>query len=331
MFCLPQVQWLDFKPIIDTIIRSNSHTARILGGYGLFFACYWQNCYTDFMTVQSTKYLVQRKNSEGQALVLVLLALAVVLTIVLFVLSRSITDIAVSSSESSAVSAFSAAEAGVEQALVIGTGGSAQVGTGSYTSQVSSVGQGASSFIYPLDVNSGDSMILWLKAQDAGSSDFTGSNLKICWGKPGEYANQSVVPAIEAVVFYETVEGSPSSAKIARAAFDPNASRRASNLFDAPGSSCTVSGQSFAFQAGINLSGIPNPQFVFVRMFYNTDSAQPLAFDSTDASLFPSQGILVDSSGVSGQSSRKVQVFQGWPEIPAPFQFAIYSSTGLTK
>lgn len=283
------------------------------------------------MIVQSTKYLVQRKNSEGQALVIVLLALAVVLTIVLYVLSRSITDIAVSSSESSAVSAFSAAEAGIEQALVIGTGGSANVGSASYTSQVTNVAQGSSSFIYPVDLNSGDSMTLWLKAQSDESADYDGSSLKICWGKDGEYSNQDLVPAIETVIFYETVDGNPATVKIARAAFDPNSSRRASNSFDAAGGSCIVSDQSFAFQAGLNLESIPNPQFMLVRMFYNTDLAQPIAFDSTDEAIFPSQGILVDSSGVSGQSSRKVQVFQGWPEIPAPFQFAIYSSTGLTK
>ena len=38
-------------------------------------------------------------HNAGQALVLVLLSLAVVLTLVLFILSRTITDIAVSTSE----------------------------------------------------------------------------------------------------------------------------------------------------------------------------------------------------------------------------------------
>ena len=283
------------------------------------------------MIVQSTKYLVQRKNSEGQALVLVLLALAVVLTIVLYILSRSITDIAVSSNESEAASAFSAAEAGVEQALVIGAGGSSTVGSASYSSQVTNVAQGAAGFVYPLGINSGDSMTLWLKSQGPGSSDFNGSSLKICWGKPGEYANQNLAPAIETVLFYETISGNPATVKISRAAYDPNASRRASNSFDAPGETCTVDGQTFQFQATLNIAGIPNPQFMFVRMFYNADTAQPLAFASPDGDLFPSQGILVDSSGTAGQSSRKVQVFQGWPEIPSPFRFAVYSSTGLTK
>jgi Tfp pilus assembly protein PilX len=267
---------------------------------------------------------------SGQALVLVLLALAVVLTIVLFVLSRSITDISISSSESEAVSAFSAAEAGVEQALVIGTGGTSAVGSASYTSQVTNVAQGLTGFVYPIDLNSGDSMTLWLKSQDS-SSDFTGSNLKICWGKVGAYADQSLMPAIEAVVFYETTAGNPATARIYRAAYDPNASRRANNSFAAPDGTCEIAGQSFQFSVTLSLVGLANPQFAFVRMFYNTDTAQPIAFDSADAHLFPTQGILVDSSGTSGQSSRKVQVFQGWPEIPAPFQFAVYSSTGLTK
>lgn len=265
---------------------------------------------------------------SGQTLVLVLLALAVVLTIVLFVLSRSITDISISSSESEAVSAFSAAEAGVEQALVIGTGGTSLVGSASYTSQVTNVAQGLTGFVYPIDLNSGDSMTLWLKSQDS-SSDFTGSNLKICWGKVGAYSDQNLMPAVEAVLFYETSANNPATARIYRAAFDPNASRRANNSFAVSGGSCVIANQSFQFQATLNL-GLANPQFAFVRMFYNTDTAQPIAFGSADAQ-FPSQGILVDSSGTSGQSNRKVQVFQGWPEIPAPFQFAVYSSTGLTK
>jgi hypothetical protein len=170
---------------------------------------------------------------QGQALVLVLLAMSVVLTIVLFILSRSITDISVSSSESQSVSAFSAAEAGVERALVIGTGGSSTVGSASYISQVTSVARGASSFVYPVSLNSGDSMTLWLKSQD-GSPSFTGSKLKICWGKPGTYSNQNVIPAVEATLFYETTANNPATAKIIRSAADPNPSRRVSNSFSSP-------------------------------------------------------------------------------------------------
>lgn len=273
---------------------------------------------------------VRSTNSKGQALVLVLLALAVVLTIVLFILSRSITDISVSSNESEAVSAFSAAEAGVEQALVIGVGGSSTVGSASYTSQVTNVAQGSTGFVYPSDLNSGDSMTLWLKSQDTSPS-YTGSNLKICWGKLGAYSDQNLMPAIETVLFYETTADNPATAKIFRAAFDPNAARRSSNSFSAPGGSCVIDGKSFQFQTTLSLASLPNPQFVFVRMFYNTDTNHPVAFDSTDSHIFPTQGILISSLGVAAQSSRKVEVFQSWPEIPSSFQFAVYSSTGLAK
>lgn len=282
------------------------------------------------MLVHSTKYTVQR----GQALVLVLLSLAVVLTLVLFILSRSITDISVSSKNGEAVRAFSAAEAGVEQALVIGSASGASVpvggGDASYKASVTGVARNASGFVYPNELNSGDSMTLWLKAQDAGSSDFAGNTLKICWGKPGTYV-ESLKPAVEFILFYETTANDPSTVKIFRGAFDDNSTRRISNSFTAPGSPGSCAGQSFQFQTTLSLAGLPNPQFAIIRMFYNTDTAQPVAFDSTNASTFPSQGILVDSTGAAGQSNRRVEVFQGWPEIPNVFQLAIFSSTGITK
>lgn len=289
---------------------------------------------------------VQRGN-EGQALILVLLGLAVVLTVVLFILSRSITDVAVSSSQSQSVSAFSAAEAGVEQALVIGTGGNSSVGSASYTSQVTNVGQNNTSFIYPVELNSGDAMTLFLKSQDS-SPDFTGSGVKICWGKLGSYSDQNLEPAVEAVVFYETTASDPSTVKIFRKAYDPYSNRAtvgvggaSNNGFSAPDNSngtCSVSGQAFQFQASLSLSGLPNPQFAYVRMYYNSDTSHPIAFaDSLGSHNFPTQGILVDSSGTAGgtasepQSVRKVEVFQSWPEVPSVFQSSVYSSTGLTK
>jgi len=280
--------------------------------------------------------VVRRKNSEGQALVLVLLALAVVLTIVLFILSRSITDISVSSSQSQSVSAFSAAEAGVEQALVIGsaTGASTSVGVGgaSYTTNVTNVASGATSFVFPLELNSGDNMTLWLKSQDSSSS-FTGPNIKICWGSAGTSSSVDTTPAIEVVLFYETTDNDPATTKIYRAVVDPNSSRISSNSFTVAGGACNISGQSFAFSTTISgLTTLGTPQFAFVRMFYNTGTAQPIAFDSTDSThTFPSQGIMVDSTGLAGQSTRRVSVFQSWPEIPDLFQFPIYSSTGITK
>lgn len=272
---------------------------------------------------------MRHARESGQALVLVLLSLAVVVTVVLYVLSRSVTDISVSSRESQSVSAFSAAEAGVEQALVIGSGsgGNVSIGDASYNAQVSDVANGSRSFIYPVELNSGDSMILWFKSPDGGS--FNGNTVRVCWGKSSSL--NSTTPAIEMSIVYETSSGNPATARVSRVTADPYSGRNPPNSFDSSSFGHTISGQSFPFCKTISLSGIPNPQFAYIKMFYNTNTSQPIAFDSTNFSVFPSQGIVVDSSGTAGEANRKVEVFQGWPEVPGVFLSGIYSPSGLTK
>lgn len=275
--------------------------------------------------------LMKKVTEAGQALVLVLLSLAVVITIVLFVLSRSVTDINISDSESQSVSAFSAAEAGVEQALVIGSGTTATIGDASYTSQVTNVATGTTAFIYPVDLNSGDTMTLWFRSQDGSPSLSSVNSLRVCWGKPGTSGASVTTPAIETSVFYQTAAGSPQTARIFRATADPYTARPQANAFSPAGAGTTIAGKAFAFCSTLNLSGLPNLQFAIVKMFYNTNTAHPIGFDTLSAAVFPTQGITVDSSGTSGQSSRKVQVFQSWAEVPSAFLSALYSPTGLTK
>jgi Tfp pilus assembly protein PilX len=268
-------------------------------------------------------------SESGQALVLVLLSLAVVLTIVLFILSRTVTDVSISSSESQAVSAFSAAEAGVERALVVGSapGGSVQVGDASYTASVTNVASGVRSFLYPVELNSGDTVTVWLNSQDA-SPDYNGSSLRVCWGKPGTPAGSSTTPAIEVSV----VHGTGSNVRVFRQVADPYQGRTPDNAFPDESGSLTVDGVALPFCTTLSFSGLGTRQFATVRMFYNTNTSQPVGFDSTSASaLFPSQGIVVRSTGTSGQSNRKVEAFQSWPEVPNVFQFGVYSPSGITK
>ena len=57
-------------------------------------------------------------SQSGQALLIVLLSMAVILTVVLSFASKSITEVSITSYEEDALRAFSAAEAGVEKALL---------------------------------------------------------------------------------------------------------------------------------------------------------------------------------------------------------------------
>lgn len=293
-----------------------------------------------------------KQRNSGQALVLVLLSLAVVLTLVLFVLARSVTDVAVSSRSEDAIRAFSAAEAGIEQALIVGAGSTNQIGNATFTSSVTEFASGQNSFVYPLTLSSGDTSTIWFVEHDstgnpvcnAGNPCFTGRNLKVCWGREGTSASSATTPAIELSIFYESTPGNPATAKIARAAFDPYSARPSPNNFSAPDlGTCTINGENFAFQKTIDLStlgiaaGVYNVQnglqMARLRMFYNTDTSQKVGFDVNIVgnTILPSQGLQADSSGTAGESSRRLTVFQSWPEAPSVFDYAVYSSVGVSK
>lgn len=290
---------------------------------------------------------------HGQALVLVLLSLAVVLTLVLFILSRSVTDILISSKTEEAARAFSAAEAGIEQALVIGTGGSnSNLGNNAgYVSNVAPASENSTDFNYPIQLFSGDTMTVWFVAHDSAGnitcSDatqpcFSGTVMYVCWGDPAKVANSNTVPstdpAIEMSIFYDTIANDPASVKIARVTADWNASRRLQDNFETGVGQGCPNGESYAYSKLVTFDNrsIPhapgNLQFARVRMFYNSDAPQPVAITVTGSgSTLPSQGQNIISTGTAGQSTRKVAVFQGWPEPPSVFDYAIYSSTGIAK
>lgn len=287
---------------------------------------------------------LSRTNVRGQALLLVLLSMAVVLVVVLSVLSRSITDIRVTSGEESSMRAFSAAEAGVEQVLVTGLPilTPVTIGDATFTTGVTSFAEGGTEFVFPSNVSAGDSVTLWFVSHASDGSltcpCFTGNSLKVCWGAVGTLPNLPTTPAVEVSIVYTSTAGDYSSAKIARAAIDP----RGRNSFDTPGlapGTCTIGNQSFAFQKDLdfnNFSPIPNYgtpnvlQFAILRILYNTDNAQPIGV-SVRGGVLPSQGILIDSQGVAGESNRRVEVFQGYPELPFIFNNAVFSPGGLTK
>jgi type II secretory pathway pseudopilin PulG len=292
------------------------------------------------------------KRENGQALVLVLLSLAVVLTLVLYILSRSITDVAVSSREEEAVRAFSAAEAGVERALIIGVGssGDTQIGDATYNADVSSFAEGTSNFNYPLNLASNDSSTLWFTSHDTNNNlvcdvthpCFSGNTLKVCWGKPGTSASTATTPAVEVSIFYATTPLSFSTVRIARAALDPNTGRT-NNFSDPDSGTCTISGESYAFQKTLTLSSLGIPAgsygvdggllFAKLRMLYNSTESHIAGFDVNFAGndTLPSQGLLINSTGSSGEANRRLEVFQAWPETPPIFDNVVFSSGGLTK
>ncbi|HSX49294.1 MAG TPA: hypothetical protein VLE44_03470 [Candidatus Saccharimonadales bacterium] len=294
------------------------------------------------------------KKQSGQAVLIVLLSMAVVLTIVLSILAASTTDIKLSTNESQSLRAFSAAEAGIEKALVANTSSNGTIGSANFTANVTGLAQGQTNYVYPQDVANGDSGILWFVAHDStgslvcnqGSPCFTGRSVKVCWGKPGTAANAATTPAVEISVYYLSTPGDYSTAKVAKAIYDPNNGRIASNSYspsDNPGTTCTVGSSSYAFQKTIDLSSLGvaagvysvqnGLQFMPIKMLYNSAESQPLGIDLSlpGNSTIPSQGNQVDSTGTVDQASRKIQVSKGYGQVPSIFDAAIFSPSQLVQ
>lgn len=279
---------------------------------------------------------------RGQALVIVLLVLAVALTTGLAIISRSVIDVGVSTSQQESARALSAAEAGIEAKLG-GTlaGDSGTVGTGktggSYT--VSSTSAGAAKFIsFPESLRSGEVVSLFLTDYNTDgtivlplSGTFSG-RIDACWGNPDAGGE---VPAFEAELYYW--DGSVYAVK--RLAYDP-AGR--SNGFATSGISAPPSGSSACptdhpYQYSVSwspvtsafgLSATDKPVLMRLRLWYNSSSHYLAVGSDTN---FPVQGTIVTSSGTAGTSSRKVQVFQRYPDPFPLFDMAVFSGDSLTK
>lgn len=298
--------------------------------------------------------MLKRKNQKGQALLIVLLSMAVVLTIVLSTLARSITDVSVSEQDKESLRAFSAAEAGVEQALIIGSSiDPTTLGNARYFVDVSAMAEGSTEIIYPSPFFSGESMTIWFVAHDdednytctAEKPCFTGRRMRVCWGKEGEDDSSSTTPAIEVTVFYTRTPGDYSTTEVVRKVVDPNSLRRSENNFDANGSgTCSISDKTYQFYKNVNFEvlGIPESvyttqnglQFAVIRFLYNTSNPSPLAIsvNFSENTTLPSQGLQIESSGSSGDANRKINVFRFFSESAEPFQFGVFSlGGGLVK
>lgn len=310
----------------------------------------------------STKY------KSGQALLIVLLVMAVSLTVVLSIASRSVTDVATTKLEEESLRAFSAAETAVESALnnpAIGVS-SGEIGDQAvdpqsyarYDLEVTNPAVGRE-FVHPLQIYSGESLTFWFVDHDANSNidcnlptsncyaGLNNSTINICWGNSGTPNNSNNTPAIELSVYYDLTKqaltGNFSNVKIAKTVYDRNNSRWGSNNFRHAVNCSSVSGVNLAFSTGdiaFRTPGILNIPgscvsdrgcliMAKVKMFYN-DTAHSVGVTVSDGNL-PPQGIQVEATGQAGDSTRKVNVYQTYAETPSVLDAAVFSLGGLTQ
>lgn len=260
-----------------------------------------------------------RKNQSGQMLLITLLVVSVAVTIVLSIIGRATTDVAISNQIDESSRAFNAAEAGIEESLKTGGISSATIASGaSYNVTRADIGGGVGIYEFPNKTTRGQVETLWLASQD-GTSPYAGSSFDICW------TTEETIPAIIVSILYKTAGG---IYQIARGAYDPDSSRAGTNSFSTPtqitggcgGSTQTTYLQRITF-ANFGIGGTDTlisariqPVYSDTKIAINAQAALPL-----QGSKFESVGKL--DSGVT----RKIVVFQQYRSPPALFDYVIYS------
>jgi len=272
-------------------------------------------------------HLKRIQNQSGQALLLVVLGMAVVLTLVLSIATRSVTDISVTTQDEESLRAFSAAEAGVEQILVGGpVGSNVSVGQGSFFGTKVDLG-GGSEFIYPHLLKAGESATIWFVKHDPdgnlyceGGGCFEGTDIKIGFGPASVVVNP---PAIEVSVYYDSTGNSLykpitnpgyvpdySDVKIKRYAYDPLTARCSKNKFSDISSqlSLTLSptgGSSQTFNYSTPNITLPAGRLLFARikLIYNNNTDYGVGVKTNISDSLPAQGIEVNVTGSSASKT----------------------------
>jgi len=257
---------------------------------------------------------------EGQALLIILLIMAVALTIGLSIVSRSITDIKISELSEEGARAFSAAEAGVEKALLTYTSGEGTIGEAEYEAkyetETTGIAEDETLFVFPEKVKINQPQTLYLAEYnpDDGSLSpyYTKGTIDVCWDGDA---------ALEVGIYYQE-EG---NYKVKRYALDPDSGRRGINKFDPPDlGSCAGLSRKKTLDLPVN------PLFLRLRVLYE-DARVGVKAPGGTGGVLPSQGIKIESVGTAGEATRKVEVVKFHPAPPPFFDMVLYSKQDLKK
>ena len=279
---------------------------------------------------------------RGQALLIVLLIMAVALTIGLAVTSRTVTDVEISEQTEEAARAFSAAEAGIEEALVTAIGetdpkGSFREGEVTYRTERTNLGK-ESQYLFPEATREDEVRTLWL-AEYPDTPSYSEGSVIILWGN----ADSTEEPALEVTVYYKTGGG---DYKIIRYALDPIIRDPEDKFCQPNGTDCdgvssfdddggySIEGKTARYKATLDLSPASGSILLFarLRLLYSDERDQVLGAQTTAAEIFlPSQGVKITSVGEAGGSTRKIEVVRLHPAPPEIFDFLLYSDESLVK
>ncbi len=273
-------------------------------------------------TAPYTTYM-RRVRHSGQVLLITVLVLSIAVTIALALIGRGVSDVSISRNIEESARAFSAAEAGIEDALRTGVGRTFTL-TGSNAtveSSVSVIGASTGAFTLP-PIAQGDVQSVWLVGHQTGSNAldtstyYQGSAINVCW------SHATTPAAVEIILYY--LNGT--DYMIQRGAYDPLfATRTTSRGFvgvTADDGQCGSVTDVYRQRVTIPAGSIP--LLLRIRPYYagTTATVSPIA----GGFELPAQGVEITSVGsVEGGVTRKISVKRQYPWPSSLFDYAIYS------
>jgi hypothetical protein len=245
----------------------------------------------------------RNKQIEGQVLLLSLMLIATVLTVFLSVSFKSTTETQITKLEEENQKALAAAEAGIEAALKT-TSGSVSIGPGlsadlagfSGNAQCSTLA--TTTFVSPRVTK--DSQYTFYTSDYPGLTSYWNGSLNVY------FKTETDAPVLE-------ITQIKNDGSIVRNLVDPGnqISSNEEKLTTTGGGS--LQGVSFDYRLASSLS-ISNTKLIIVRVL---SASTKLGFSGS--SVFPAQGKTCTSTANSTTSTKKVTLFQSYPQIPAEF------------
>ena len=281
------------------------------------------------MKIRNTKYEIRNDNSQKGQIVLILVLVTIVgLTIGLSLVSRTVTDIRMSSQIEQSNRAFSAAEAGVESALrgaaAGGPTGTVTLPGASANYSVVELGGNDDTYVFPY-TETFATQTLWLAPHnDAGGLVYTGTypanqQLDICWG-----SDEDNTAAIMITILYKD-NPPPQDFKVGKAAYDVQV-RIPPNNFQSAETGEGYCGGNFKFRQTItpgDIIGSNDVKLIALRI-------QPVYMGTAIAinpkANLPIQGKQITSFGqTETKVARKIQVTQGYNVLPSLFDYTLFT------
>ncbi|MBI2011559.1 pilus assembly PilX N-terminal domain-containing protein [Candidatus Daviesbacteria bacterium] len=281
------------------------------------------------------------RNQKGQVVIILLLVMLVALTIGLSIVQNSINDIASSTKTEQSSRAFSAAEAGIEKALLTQTNvasfslGNESSATVLVNNNLPLSNQGLE---YP-PIGKLDFAHFWLADPNNNLVGFyTDNSFTVYFGNCDLTTPTCLAVASKPAIEVNVITEQASSYRSFKYYFDSQNLRTPPNNFQL--ATCSNSGQSpintttssssiFYCKATIN-GYIGVPILARVRILYS-DQFQKLAVLPSANKALPPQAAIYKATGSAGNIQRKITIFRVQDVVPYFFDFAIFSAGEIKK